>query len=171
MKKSGNTILVIFMIAFFATSCLNINEADQRTAEDEQGELAQYLQQIASKGNNIDTTAQGVYYVKITQGTGAFAQPGDTLTVGYAGYFINGYMFDASYWHNNNNTDSTLTFVLGNPPMIKGWDDGMKVLNKNAKAQFIVPSSLAYGSTGSGIIQPYQPLVFVVVMKDIKPGN
>jgi FKBP-type peptidyl-prolyl cis-trans isomerase len=53
--------------------------------------------------------------------------------------------------------------------MIKGWDDGVKLLNKDAKTQFIIRSSLAYGSDGVGIIKPYQPLVFVVKMKSIKP--
>jgi FKBP-type peptidyl-prolyl cis-trans isomerase len=167
MNKSGITLASVFLIALFATSCLNIDETEKRTAADEQGELAQLLQQLISKGNNIDTTALGVYYVKITQGTGEFPKTGDTLSVGYAAYFVDGRMFDASYLHNT--IDSTYSFVLGTTPMIKGWDDGMKLLNKDAKAQLIIPSLLAYGSDGIGMIKPYQPLVFVVKMKSIKP--
>lgn len=102
-------------------------------------------------------------------GTGAFPKNGDTLTVGYAGYLINGYPFDASAWHNQ--TDSTFTFVLGNPAMIKGWDEGMKVINKNAKVQLVIPSDFGYGSTGAGVIPPFNTLVFVIKMKEIKPSK
>jgi FKBP-type peptidyl-prolyl cis-trans isomerase FkpA len=76
-------------------------------------------------------------------------------------------MFGSSF--QGSSKDSTFTFILDNPPSIQGWDDGMKVMKKNAKTQLIIPSSLAYGSEGAGIIPAYQTLVFVVVMKNIKP--
>ena len=166
MKKQVLILTIVFLVALFATSCLNPTVVEDRTAADEQGELAELLQNLSAKGNNIDTTALGVYYIRIAQGTGEFAKTGDTVSVIYAAYFFDGTMFDASYLHS---TDSLFTFVLGTPPMIKGWDDGMTVLNKNSMAQLIIPSSLAYGSTGTGGIQPYQPLIFVVKMKSIKP--
>ena len=78
-------------------------------------------------------------------------------------------MFDTSMWHDS--PDSTFTFVLGGQPMIQGWDDGMRVINKDARVQLIIPSDLAYGSTGAGIIPPYQTLVFIVIMKDLKTSN
>jgi FKBP-type peptidyl-prolyl cis-trans isomerase len=47
----------------------------------------------------------------------------------------------------------------------------MKVINKNATVQLIIPSDLAYGSAGGGVVPPFQTLVFVVIMKDIKPSK
>ena len=168
MKSLVNYISVLF-IALAAVSCLDLNDVPEPTATDEQSKLKEYLDNLEKKGNNIDTTAAGVYYIKMTEGTGEKAKEGDTLTVGYAGYYLNGYVFDASYWHNQ--VDSTFTFVLGDPPLIKGWEDSMKLMNKNSKYQFVIPSSLAYGSEGSGMIPAYQSLVFVVIMKDLKPKN
>lgn len=168
MKSLVNYISVLF-IALAAVSCLDLNDVPEPTAADEQSKLKEYLDNLEKKGNNIDTTAAGVYYIKMTEGTGEKAKEGDTLTVGYAGYYLNGYVFDASYWHNQ--VDSTFTFVLGDPPLIKGWEDSMKLMNKNSKYQFVIPSSLAYGSEGSGMIPAYQSLVFVVIMKDLKPKN
>jgi len=55
--------------------------------------------------------------------------------------------------------------------MIKGWDDGMKVINKDAKVQLIIPSEFAYGSEGSGTIPPYSTLIFVVKMMEINPSD
>ncbi len=161
-------IIATFLIATF-NSCLEIDDTTVPSRGEEQINLKKYLDNIISRGNDVDTTELGVYYVTMEAGTGAYPKTGDTLTVGYAGYLINGSLFDASYWHNQ--TDSTYTFVLGNPPLIQGWDDGMKVVNKNARVQMIIPSDFAYGSAGSGFIQPFQTLIFVIVMKDIKPSN
>lgn len=170
MKKIGfNLVLGIVFFAFFS-SCLDINdETKVPTLAEEQMSLNTYIETLISNGDDVDTTEMGIYYVMMEEGEGEFAQTNDTLTVGYAGYFIDGYQFDASAWHNQ--VDSTYTFILGNPPKIEGWDEGMKILNKNAIAQLIVPSEFAYGSEGSGIIPPYTTLVFVVKMIDIKPSN
>ncbi len=168
MKSLINYIPAIILV-MAAVSCLNLNDVPEPTAAEEQSKLREYLGNLEKQGNNIDTTAAGVYNIKMADGTGEKAKDGDTLTVGYVGYYLSGYVFDASYWHNQ--VDSTFTFVLGNPPLLEGWDDGMKLMNKNSKYQLVIPSSLAYGSEGSGMIPPYQTLVFVVIMKDLKPKN
>lgn len=167
MRKFAFIFILGILLVVTGTSCLKINETAEPTREEELSSLNSYIENLISKGNDVDTTDMGVYYITIDEGTGEYPKTGDTLTVGYAAYFSDGYLFDSSIWHNT--TDSTYTFVLGNPPMIQGWDDGMKVINKNAKVQLIVPSEFAYGSSGSGIVKPFQTLVFVVSMKDIKP--
>jgi len=169
MKQFIKYLVIGVVLIGTSYSCLKIDDTSVPSRGEEQINLKKYLNDIISRGNDVDTTELGVYYVAINEGTGAYPKTGDTLTVGYAGYFIDGSLFDASYWHNQ--TDSTYTFVLGNPPLIKGWDDGMKVINKNARVQLIIPSDFAYGSAGSGFILPYQTLIFVIVMKDIKPSN
>ena len=162
----GLIIAGIFFIPIFS-SCLKLDDTDIPTRESEMVELNKYINSLLTAGKDVDTTNTGIYYITMEEGTGAFPKNGDTLTVGYAGYLLSGFLFDASAWHNQ--TDSTFTFVLGDPPMIKGWDNGMKVIKKNAKVQLIIPSDFAYGSMGAGIIPPYNTLVFVIKMKDIKP--
>jgi FKBP-type peptidyl-prolyl cis-trans isomerase len=55
--------------------------------------------------------------------------------------------------------------------MIPGWEDGLQVMNKDSRVQFIIPSELAYGSEGVGAkIPPYQTLIFVIKLFDIKPS-
>ncbi len=169
MKKFAAIFALVILLFGTGTSCLNVDETAEPTREEEQMNLKSYIDNLIAKGNDVDTTDLGIYYVTIEEGTGDYPKTGDTLTVGYAAYFSDGYLFDTSIWHNT--TDSTYTFVLGNPPLIKGWDDGMKVINKNGRSQLIIPSDFAYGSLGSGIVKPFQTLVFVVSMKDIKPLN
>ena len=113
---------------------MKIDVVEEPTWEVEQLNLDNYINKLITEGNDVDTTDLGIYYITLEEGTGDFPKTGDTLTVGYAGYFSNGYLFDTSAWHNR--TDSTFTFVLGDPPMIEGWDDGMKVINKEVKQQW-----------------------------------
>lgn len=167
MRNTGIQLIIASILAILFASCLKINDIKETTEAEEIINLNNYLANLKLNGNDIDTTASGVYYITINDGTGDFAKTGDTLSVGYAGYYIDGTLFGSSF--QSSAKDSTFTFVLDNPPSIKGWDDGMKVMKKNAKTQLIIPSSLAYGSEGAGIIPAYQTLVFVVVMKDIKP--
>jgi FKBP-type peptidyl-prolyl cis-trans isomerase len=167
--KRAVLILIGAIFIGFITSCLKIDDTKVPTREEEQIQLKNYINQIINEGNDVDTTALGVYYVTFDEGTGDYPENGDTLKVGYAGYFSNGVLFDTSAW--NNSTDSSYTFVLGEQNMIEGWDDGMKVMNKGARVQLIIPSDLAYGSTGRGSIPPYQTLIFVVIMKEIKPSK
>jgi FKBP-type peptidyl-prolyl cis-trans isomerase len=169
MKRKAVIFFLVIVFIGIGTSCLKISDTEQPTREEEQINLKNYIDNLIVQGNDVDTTELGVYYITLNEGTGTYPKTGDTLTVGYAAYFSNGYLFDASVWHNAN--DSTFTFVLGNPPMIKGWDDGMKVINKNARVQLIMSSDFGYGSSGAGVIPPYQTLVFVIIMKDIKPSN
>ncbi|MGE0021133.1 MAG: FKBP-type peptidyl-prolyl cis-trans isomerase [Draconibacterium sp.] len=167
MKKAGIHFIVTTILSILFASCLKMNDIKENTEAEELINLNKYLTKLQANGNDIDTTTSGVYYITINEGTGDFARNGDTLSVGYAGYFIDGTMFGSSF--QGSSKDSTFTFILDNPPSIQGWDDGMKVMKKNAKTQLIIPSSLAYGSEGAGIIPAYQTLVFVVVMKNIKP--
>lgn len=166
---------VLFMLiagvfsTLFMSSCLDTkDEREANTEASERQILKNYLDTLVAQGHDIDTTDMGVYYVRIEEGEGEFAQPGDTLTVGYAGYFIGGKMFDSS---EINSEDGKMEFVLENPRFITGWDDVMKVMNQGAKIQAMIPSEFAYGSTGEGIIPPYETLVFVIELFDIKPSQ
>lgn len=158
------------MLALVISSCLKTEDEKVYTAAEEISLREAYLDSLVAQGYDIDTTETGVYYVLIDEGVGEFAKTGDTLTIGYAGYFIDGLLFDSS---EINSADGKMTFILEGEEtrMIRGFEHAMKVLNKNAMAQFIIPSELAYGSTGWDRIPPYQTLIFVVKMYEIKPSS
>ncbi len=167
-KKVYNILIGIFIAAIFS-SCLKIgNEPEIPTEQEEAAGLQTYLSTLLAAGHDIDTTELGVYYIILEEGEGYYPQAGDSLEVGYAGFFTDGTMFDASDKYEEN---GTFSFVLGSPDLIAGWNDGMKVINKDAKVQLIIPSQLAYGDTGQGNIPPYKTLVFVIKMLGIIPST
>lgn len=170
MKRSLQNIWIVIAGFVFLTSCLNGGvENPDPTYEEEQALLQSYLEALEANNRDIDTTALGVYYIVLEEGEGPLAKNGDTLEVGYSAYFIDGRLFDTS--QKPGYEDATIEMILGKDNFIAGWNDMMKVMNKNAKVQCIIPSDLAYGSRGMGIIPPYTTLVFVIKLVDIKPAN
>lgn len=171
MNRKINVLFNLSLVAgilLLVSSCFKTEDDHVTyTPEIEQALLKIYTDSLVALGHDVDTTANGIYYVVIEEGEGEFAKVGDTLTVGYAGHFIDGTQFDSS----SKQKDGKFKFVLGEKPLIEGWGESMTVMNEGAKIQFIIPSEFAYGSTGDYyIIPPYQTLVFVIEMFEIKPS-
>jgi FKBP-type peptidyl-prolyl cis-trans isomerase FkpA len=165
LKQTG-ILFLILALTFGFYSCLDVGETSSRTLELEQAELNQYLKNLVTGGYDIDSTELGIYYVRQKSGQGVFPKKGDTLTVVYAGYFIDGLLFDSSVI---NSGEGAITFNYIDNPMIAGFEDGLKLMNKGSQIQMIIPSKLAYGAYGTLNIPPYTTLVFVTEMRDLQP--
>ena len=162
-------VTLVMIVAVITSSCLNNEDViDIQTKAEEMVLLNQYISNLESQDYDVDTTDLGVYYVTIEEGEGEYPEEGDTLTVGYSGYFIDGLMFDSSDIHT---ADGKYEFVLGETPMIAGWNDGVKQIQEGGKIQFVIPSELAYESSGSGAIGPNQSLIFVIKLFDLKKSE
>ena len=99
----------------------------------------------------------------IQVGQGAEVKTGDTVEVNYLGTFLDGQKFDSSYDRNQ-----TFSFNVGAGEVIAGWDQGLVGMKTGGKRKLLIPSDLAYGSTGAGSIPPNTPLAFEVELVSIK---
>ena len=108
-------------------------------------------------------TESGLIY-KITQeGIGKRAVAGDKVEVHYTGKLKNDSIFDSSLFRGQ-----PFSFKLGEGQVIKGWDEGIALLNVGDKATFTIPPQLAYGSQGAGgVIGPNETLIFEVELLNI----
>jgi len=97
-------------------------------------------------------------------GTGQTAKAGDTIVVNYVGVlYKTGKEFDSSW---SRNTPFTTPLSAGQ--VIPGWVQGIPGMKVGGRRELIIPSSLAYGKSGSGTtIPPNSPLVFVVDLLSI----
>lgn len=102
-------------------------------------------------------TSTGLYYKDLTVGTGAVVQSGQTVSAYYKGYLVSGRLFDSRVA-----PATPYPFILGVGRVIKGWDQGIPGMKVGGKRQLVIPSSLAYGSSGQGDIPPNSVLVFEV---------
>ncbi len=131
---------------------------------DKSSEEVSIIKQYVSDNNiTAKPTISGLYYIEQLKGTGVKAKAGDKVKVWYTGKLFDGTVFDAS-----SNRNEAFQFTLGEGRVIKGWDEGIAMMNVGGKATLIIPSNLAYGERGSGQrIPPFSPLIFEVELQDI----
>jgi FKBP-type peptidyl-prolyl cis-trans isomerase len=108
------------------------------------------------KRTGVQTTASGLQYEVITAGKGIKPIATDSVLVHYKGTLLNGRQFDSSY-----DRGEPINFTLNQ--VIKGWTEGVQLMNTGSKYKFYVPYDLAYGERGYGPdIPPYSTLIFEV---------
>jgi FKBP-type peptidyl-prolyl cis-trans isomerase FklB len=116
------------------------------------------------KKEGVKTTASGLQYKVIKEGTGAPPKATDTVTVNYRGTLIDGKEFDSSY-----KRGQPATFPLNG--VIKGWTEGLQLMKTGSKYQLFVPPDLAYGERTVGPdLAPNSTLIFEVELLDAKPA-
>ena len=89
----------------------------------------------------VQVTESGLQYKILESGTGRQPGPTDQVKVHYRGTRIDGTEFDSSY-----ERGKPAEFRLDR--VIKGWTEGLQLMKEGGKAQFFIPSELAYGERG-----------------------
>lgn len=113
------------------------------------------------KAEGVVTLPSGLQYKIVTQGTGATPGPEDMVKVQYTGTTISGTKFDSSY-----DRGEPASFKVSN--VIRGWVEGLQLMQEGSKYMLYIPSDLAYGERGAGsIIKPFETLIFEVELLGI----
>ncbi len=114
----------------------------------------------------------GTYVEVLQPGTGAKVDTSSVVSINYTGKTMEGKTFDSNTDPAFNHVKPLLANLTNDPSLgmrvVSGWNDGLKLLNKGAKAKFYIPSSLAYGPQGNGgDIAPNAILIFDIEVLDI----
>ena len=113
--------------------------------------------------NEIQTTASGLKYQILDEGSGEQATNGKNVDVHYYGVLTDGTRFDDSFTRKR-----PFSFPIGQGKAIKGWDEGIALLKEGGKAFLFVPAELGYGAADRGVIPPNSELIFYVELDDVK---
>jgi FKBP-type peptidyl-prolyl cis-trans isomerase FklB len=106
--------------------------------------------------DKLTKTASGLQYEVVKPGTGKRPSATDSVTVHYVGWLTNGSRFDTSY-----STGQPASFALNG--VIKGWTEGVQLMQEGGIYKFVIPANLAYGEQGAGSdIPPNSTLVFQI---------
>lgn len=112
----------------------------------------------------VKTTASGLQYQVLSQGTGARPGPNDTVEINYTGTFVNGQVFDASAKHN---PPGAAKIPLAG--VIPGFREGLQLMQVGGHYKLFIPSSLAYGAEPQPPMPPNATLIFDVTLVSTGP--
>jgi FKBP-type peptidyl-prolyl cis-trans isomerase FklB len=141
----------------------DMEQKQKAAGEKNKTDGAKFLEENKKK-EGVKTTASGLQYKVVKEGTGPQPKATDMVTVNYRGTLIDGTTeFDSSY-----KRGQPATFPLNG--VIKGWTEAVQLMKVGSKYQLFVPSSLAYGERSVGPdIAPNATLIFEVELLDVKP--
>ena len=134
--------------------------AAMNTASEENLRKGQAYLEANKKKKGVEVTSSGLQYRVIEKGDGPTPTPSDKVKVHYRGTLIDGKEFDSSYERNQ-------PAVFGVSQVIKGWVEGLQLMNVGSKYVFYIPENLAYGKNGPPSIGPSQALIFEVELLEI----
>ena len=109
-----------------------------------------------AKRDGVITTATGLQYKVLAEGSGDSPKETDQVTVHYHGTLIDGTVFDSSV-----ERGQPAKFPVNG--VIPGWIEALQLMKPGAKYKLFIPSNLAYGERGAGgSIGPNATLIFEV---------
>jgi FKBP-type peptidyl-prolyl cis-trans isomerase len=100
-----------------------------------------FLEAFGPVGGDTVTTADGIRYVEVRDGSGTPAGVGNVVQVNYSLYLMNGQLRDSSCPA----TRDHFALVIGGDQAIVGFQLGLLGMRTGGIRRVIVPSSLAYG--------------------------
>jgi FKBP-type peptidyl-prolyl cis-trans isomerase len=156
MKK----YLLLFSIIVLGLSACKKGDvtADEQASIDDR-KIQAYIA-ANEKTTTFTKDASGLYYSVVKLGTGAYPTASSKVQVAYTGKYLNGAIFTQ--------TSTTITQALSG--FIKGWQIGLLHINggtlnvpsSGGRIMLIVPSGLAYGTTGNETIPANSVLIFTI---------
>ena len=145
-----------------ATFEKDMEQKQKQAGDKNKAEGAKFLEENKKK-EGVKTTASGLQYKVVKDGSGAQPKATDTVTVNYRGTLINGTEFDSSY-----KRGQPATFPVNG--VIKGWTEALQLMKVGSKYQLWIPSNLAYGERSvNPELGPNATLIFEVELMDAKP--
>lgn len=118
---------------------------------------------LDANGVKAEPQESGLVYVRTKNGKGPKPGYKQNVKVHYTGRFFDGTVFDSSV-----ERGEPIVFPLGVGRVIKGWDEGIAMMQKGEKGILYIPYDLAYGPRQNGPIPAYANLVFEVELVDFE---
>jgi peptidyl-prolyl cis-trans isomerase A (cyclophilin A) len=152
MKNTSIVFVVLFVVALISQSCnqqpkvINTKPWDIITTD-------------------TMTTASSLKYLVVEKSNNPTkAENGMMVDVHYTGFLTDGKVFDSSIERRN-----PISFQLGTGSVIRGWDEGIALMNVGDKYRLIIPADLGYGAHGAGSdIPPNATLLFDVELVNVR---
>jgi len=117
--------------------------AARKASGEKNKEEGQKFLEENKKKEGWKTTASGLQYKVVKEGSGTSPKETDTVKVNYRGTLLDGTEFDSSY-----KRGQAATFPVNR--VIKGWTEALQLMKPGSKYELVIPADLAYGERGAG---------------------
>jgi FKBP-type peptidyl-prolyl cis-trans isomerase FklB len=137
------------------------SDSNNTSMQDAKTKGEEFLKENKTRPGVI-TTASGLQYEILKEGTGPKPTKNQTVKVHYEGTLIDGTVFDSSYQRGE-----PIEFPVTG--VIPGWVEALQLMPVGSKWKLYIPSDLAYGPYGAGgAIGPNETLIFTVELLAVK---
>lgn len=140
-----------------------INKAQEAKSKPNIDAGEKFLAQNKTKAG-VKTTASGLQYEVIKEGTGPKPTEADTVTVHYIGTLLNGNEFDNSF-----KRGEPISFPVTG--VIRGWTEALQLMSEGSKYKLYIPYQLAYGPNEQGPIPGGSMLIFEVELLKVSSSK
>jgi FKBP-type peptidyl-prolyl cis-trans isomerase len=115
-----------------------------------------------AKKPGVKTTASGLQYKVLKEGTGKAPRASDTVRIDYRGTLLDGTEFDSTA------KKGPISLMVGR--FVAGFSEALQLMKVGSKYQFFIPSELAYGANPDprSHIGPNSTLIFEVELLGIE---
>jgi FKBP-type peptidyl-prolyl cis-trans isomerase len=161
MKKTTVGMgLVVLVMLMMVVGCGSNGEVKEDMAAENQPQ--------SEPEADIVTTASGLRYMDLVVGEGTVADNGMEVEVNYTLWLDEngekGRKIDSSHDRNQ-----LFPFTVGQPGLIRGWNEGMLGMMPGGTRRLYVPSDLGYGPNGRPPVIPGgADLIFEIELVNIK---
>jgi len=143
----------------FASQVRSSGQANLAAQADSNARIGAAYREANAKKPGVTTTADGLQYEVLTQGTGPKPTADSRVKVHYRGTLVDGSEFESSY--------SGEPVVFGVGEVIAGWTEALELMPVGSKYRIVLPPELAYGD-GGGPGGPNSTLIFEVELLGIE---
>ena len=174
MKYRSKILLAALLFIVTAKTQIHVQTNAERAAQKQQQEQDAQLfadekilhNYFSENKINAKKTISGLFYTIIEPSDGPKVKIGDIVSMRYTGKFIDGSVFDS----NIDPPGDAISVQTGSGRLIRGMDEGARLLKKGGKAMLYIPSGLAYGPQARGSIPANSILIFYIEITDVQKG-
>lgn len=149
-------VLIALVILFL------VRNANNKAAAEVNISVGNAFLEENKKVEGVVETESGLQYLVLHRGEGEQKPSASSkVKVHYHGTLIDGTVFDSS-------VDRGQPLSFGLNQVIKGWTEGVQLMNVGDKFRFFIPSKLGYGNRAAGKITPGSLLIFEVELLEIQ---
>jgi len=110
-----------------------------------------------------ETTESGLQFLELVAGDGRAPASGDMITMHFVGTLPDGTTFVDS-----KEGEEPITVIFDREQLLPGWEEGVAMMTAGGKAKMVLPSELAFGEQGYGMVPPNSQIILEVELLSVE---